>query len=191
MVLSLNPSSGWNASGNFDLSLVFSLQQTSTYLAGVVSANYSNPGYSDFTALYDRYRIEEVEVAIMYGTNAYPPGTQAVAQLPILNVVFDPSDNSTFSLSSIMQYQNLHTVQLGNLRNSNGYVVKFKPRSLITAGGSAAAATEMNPWLSKDTPTVPHYGLKLFYDNAGSGINSIIGQCNFYVKYHLAMTSSQ
>lgn len=187
----VTPTTGWNASSNFDLGLTFSLASTFVYLAGTLNSTQSNPGSGDFTALYDRYRLESVEVSLMGGTNMYPAATGAAAQLPIMNIVFDPSDISTFSLSSILQYQNLHTVQLGNQRTQNGYVIKFKPRPLLTAGGSAVAASELNPWISKDVPSTPYYGLKIFYDAAGSALATQISAVSFYVKYNWAFTSSQ
>lgn len=184
-VVSLNPSLGINAT-NFDLQMSFSLSQTSFYLGGSLLANAANPGASDFTALYDAYRIEAVEVAFIYGTNAYPAAGLTQYQLPIMNIVMDPTDISTISLSSILQYQNLITVQLGNVRTQNGYVLKFSPKPTLSAGANATAAVDINPWLNIDVPTVPYYGLKMFYDNAGSTYNGVIGSLTFYVKYHWA-----
>jgi hypothetical protein len=186
----ITPSTGWNAAG-FDLEISFSLNNTSFYIGGVLAGTAANPGASDFTALYDFYRLESVEVSLMYGANMFAPGTAAVAQLPIMNIAFDPSDLSVTSLSSILQYQNLRTVQLGNQRTQNGYVVSCKPRPLLTGGGSATAVVETNPWLNKDTPTIPYYGLKIFYDNAGSTAATVIGIVSFYIKYHWAFRLSQ
>ena len=186
----ITPSTGWNAAG-FDLGLTFSLNSTNFYIAGALAGTAANPGASDFTALYDFYRLDSVEVSMMYGANMFAPGTAAVAQLPIMNIAFDPSDISTFSLSSILQYQNLHTVQMGNIRTQNGYVVTCRPVPLLTAGGTATAVVEVNPWLSKDTPTIPYYGLKIFYDSAGSTAATVIGVVSFYIKYHWSFKLSQ
>lgn len=189
-VFSLTPSTGWNATG-FDLEVVFSLSSTAFFIGGVLAATASNPGSSDFTALFDLYRLDSVEVSIMYGVNSNAPGIVSTAQLPIINIVFDPTDSSAISLSSILQYNNLQTVQLGNQRNNNGYVIRCKPRPLLTATGSAVAAAETNPWISKDVPAVQYLGLKMFYDSAGSTATTVIGQVSFYVKYNWSMKLSQ
>lgn len=186
----ITPSTGWNASG-FDLEISFSLNSTNFYIGGVLAGTAANPGASDFTALYDFYRLDSVEVSLMYGANMFAPGTAAVAQLPIMNIAFDPSDISVTSLSSILQYQDLHTVQMGNQRTMNGYVVQCKPRPLLTAGGTATAVVQENPWINKDTPTIPYYGLKIFYDSAGSTAATVIGIVSFYIKYHWSMKLSQ
>lgn len=186
----ITPNTGFAGLNLFDLEMTFSLNQTQFYVGGVLYSNASNPGASDFTALYDFYRLDKVEVAIMYGANSFSPGPSTVAQLPILNIVFDPSDSSAISLSSILQYQNLHIVQMGNQRTQNGYTVTCAPRPLISAGGTQSAV-EMNPWINKDTPGVAYYGIKMFYDNAGSTLATSIGNLTFYVKYHWSFKLSQ
>lgn len=185
-VVQMNPSSGWNALG-FDLQISFSLSQTSFYIAGSLLGNAANPGASDFTSLYDSYKLEHIELACMFGTNAYAAAGVTQYQLPIVNVVVDPSDISTISLSSILQYANLQTVQFGNTNTQNGWVMKFSPKPTLSAGANAVAAVEENPWLNIDVPTTPYYGVKMFFDNAGSTYNGVIGTMTFYVKYHWAM----
>lgn len=182
-ILSLIPSTGFNGTA-FDCELSFSLSTLNVFIAGSLAAATSNPGSSDFTALYDFYRLASVEVSFMYSANSAPMAPAAAAQLPILSVVFDPSDVSVISLSSILQYQDLHVVQLGNMRTSNGYVLKCKPTPQLSAGGSAAAVVRENPWLNIDVPTTPYYGIKMFYDSSGSTVTSITGYLNLYVKYN-------
>jgi len=189
-VVTLNPTSGFNTVG-FDLSIVFSLNATQFFIGGVLASTASNPGASDFTSLYDQYRLEGVEVAFMYGANLIAPGLATAAQLPIMNIVFDATDVSTISLSSILQYQDLHVVQLGNQRTQNGYTVVCKPRPLSTLSSTAQAGVMNAPWISKDTPTVGHYGIKMFYDSAGSTLNAVMGTLTMYVKYKWAFRLSQ
>jgi hypothetical protein len=182
-ILDMRPATGFNGVA-FDCELSFSLNSLFVYLGGTLNATTANPGASDFTALYDSYRLASVEISFMYSGNSAPLAPAASPQLPILNIIFDPTDTSVISLSSILQYQDLHIVQLGNLRTSNGYVLKCRPTPLITAGGSATAASNFNPWLNIDTPTVPYFGIKMFYDSSGSSVSTITGYLNLYVKYN-------
>lgn len=179
----MRPATGFNGVA-YDCELSFSLNSTFVYLGGVLNATTSNPGASDFTALYDYYKLDKVEISFMFSGNSAPLAPATASQLPILNIVFDPTDTSVVSLSSILQFQDLHTVQLGNMRTQNGYVIQCSPRPLLTAGGSATAVAEANPWLNIDTPTVPYYGIKMFYDNSGSTVTAITGYLNLYIKYH-------
>ena len=187
----MTPSTGWNA-GGFDLEIGFSLSVTNFYIAGALASAAANPGASDFTALYDFYRLDKVELCFMLSSNIYAPGTLAAAPaLPILNIAFDPSDVSVTSLSSILQYQNLQTVQLGNQRTQSGYVVVCQPRPRMTAGGNATAAVEVNPWMNKDVTTTEYLGVKVFYDAGGSTVSTAIGSITIYTKYFWSFKLSQ
>jgi hypothetical protein len=192
-VFSIQPNSGLNASGNFDFGYTFSLSQTIRYIAGTASSVISNPGSGDFTALYDQWRIDAVELAFMFGANSVSAGALATAQLPIINMVFDPTDSSTISLSSILQYQELHTVQLGNQQNtSNGYTIRMVPTARLLDGTTTTyAVADPIKWVSIDSPAVEHFGIKCFYDNAGSTLTTVIGSVTVYVKYFLSMKRSK
>lgn len=168
------------------MGISFALDNTNFFAGGVLQSAASNSGYTDFTALYDSYKLEKVELAIMWSTNAYAPTTTGGALLPIFNIVFDPNDVSVTSLSSILQYRNLRTVQMGNLRNTAGYVMEIHPVPAISAIGGTDAVTLMQPWLNIDQPDIPHYGVKIFYDDASSSLATNIGTVSFYVKYHWA-----
>ena len=185
----MTPTTGFNGVAS-DMEIAFSLNATNFYLGGVLASSASNPGASDFLALYDEYKIDQVEVALMYGGNSVTPGVPGTIQLPILLVVFDATDTSATSLSSMLQYQNLNVVQLGNNRNSSGYTFKCAPRAQTTVGGSAVAGSSVT-WINIDTPSVNHLGVKVFYDSAGSTLASIAGTLQVYVKYHLSMRSSR
>jgi len=190
-VVSIQPNTGINASG-FDICYTFSLSTTNRYVAGVLGSAISNPGSSDFTALYDQWRIDAVELAFMFGANSVPTGTLATAQLPIFNFVYDPSDSSVISLSSILQYQELHTVQLGNQQNtSNGYTIRIVPYSRVLDGSSSTYAVDGSKWINIDSPAVEHFGVKGFYDSAGSTLTTVIGSVTVYIKYFLSMKRSR
>lgn len=184
------PVSGFNAVA-FDMEINFSLQQTLVLIAGSLASTVANTGYSDFVALYDQYRIDAVEISCMYGANAFAPGSTSGAQNPVLIMVFDPSDSSVISLSSILQYNNVKVIQLGNQRVANGYTLTVRPTPLVTNAGTPSGVPTSAPWLSKDTPTVTHYGLKMFIDTLGSTSVTIAGTIEFYVKYHLSMRLPQ
>jgi len=189
------PATGWNGAA-YDMEISFSLQNTYVYVGGALYQTLPNTGSTDFTALYDQYKIDMVELSIMYGVSAYiSPGTTtgtATSQNPVLLAAFDPTDSSVISLSSILQYNDLKVIQLSAERVQNGYALQFRPVPLITAGGNPAALShKVAPWISKDAPTVPHYGVKLFLDNLGGGMPTAAGNIELYVKYHLSMKLPQ
>jgi hypothetical protein len=187
----LSPTLGWGLGGAFDLEIDFSLNTTQYYVGGSSAGNIANPGASELVALYDQYRIDMVEVSFMYGANAVAPGPASTPNLPILNIVFDPSDNSVITLTSILQYQNLQTVMLGNSRTQDGYVLSCRPVPDLYAGASAGALVPTSAqWIAVDLPIVPHHGLKIVYDPAAVTSSASIGNVSIYVKYHYSMKSS-
>jgi hypothetical protein len=189
------PATGLGGTAQFNMQFSFSLQNTLIYINGTLVSTNANPGYSDFTSLFDEYALESVEMSFMCDLNSVNPGAVGTMTLPILNIVFDPNDSALCSLSDVLQYQDLHTVQLGNQRTANGYVLKFKPTPLITASlpdGSFAGSRTQNGlnWLACRYPTVPHLGIKLFYDNCGSTLATEGGSLVFYIKYNWKMRTS-
>ena len=124
----------------------FSLASTITIVGGSADVVTPNPGASDFYPLFDEYRIDAVEVGIMYSNNAFGPCAAATSPImPILNLAFDPSDSATTALSTILQYQNLQTVQLGNQRTQDGFVVRCAPVPNVDVQTQTATIGTMVP----------------------------------------------
>lgn len=182
------PTAGFASLGN-DIEIGFALSNTYTYVGGGALGVIPNPGSSDFTTLYDEYRIDGVEVSFLWSSNAFTPGN-GTAALPIINIVFDPSDTSAVSLSTALSYQNVQTLQMGNQRMQNGFVVRCKPVPNITTPGTGQVVPTSAPWMSVDTPNIIHNALKFVYDPAGSAVATSIGTLSLYVKYHLSFRLS-
>lgn len=136
------------------------------------------PNVTEFTNLFDMYRINKVVVRFRplpvggFGTTptAIVDNSQAVCFI-------DYDDNSVtgLTLSSVKQHQNLrwlNTVSAdGSIPKKN--VVVFRPKVLGNVndvGGTSYAMSQYrgkNPWLDIQYTQVPHLGLKL-----------VIGQTN-------------
>lgn len=186
----LYPASGFYNGGQFDLALAFSLKETVVYLHGVSTVIASNSGYTELTALFDEWRIESVELAVMVDLNSVNPGAVGTMSLPLMNIAFDPNDADSISQSVILQYEDVHIVQLGNQRTADGYVLKFTPsalsQSLTTAATSSSAMhIPKGTWLRTSVPDVAHYGIKMFYDNCGSSLATEGASMVLYAKYNL------
>jgi len=196
--LTLNPSLGWSSSGHFDLGLTFSASIVNSYLGGVVATANSIPGSGDIPGLFEWWRIDFVEIQfLLNGNDLVVNNANAVAALPVLNIAFDPNDSSTFSLSSILQYENLKTVQMGNMRNAEGYTIRFRPTVLPTvvySGGTLSALTRPERQKPVDCSTdflaAEHYGLKIFYDPGLFNTNGTVANINMYchIQYTLSNT---
>jgi len=80
------PNTGFNGVA-FDLEMGFSLQNTTVYLGGALTTTFTNPGYTDIVNMFQEWKIDEVEVMVLYSNNASQINN--ISNLPILNVVTD------------------------------------------------------------------------------------------------------
>lgn len=197
--ISLNPSTGWNSTGNFDLALAFTLSNVNVYAGGSILAANSVPGSSEITSLFEWWRLDFVEIQMFLNANNVDMTTTAASvSLPIINIAFDPNDVSASSLSSILQYDSLRTIQLGNVRTAEGYTFKCQPRILPLAQLATSTATPQpikpNPqpmWISTDAPNVNHFGVKMQYDPGFATTNALTSNVIMYVRLHYSAQATK
>jgi hypothetical protein len=173
----LNESYGFSSAA-MDLEFSFSLQQVLIYLGGVLVYTVAIPGAAEFVALFAEYRIKKASVRMFYNNNTSSLTTAATLSLPLVNVVFDPSDVSAVTLASVLQYPNCRTFQLGNGAEAPP-CFSISPVVPVGAAGIGNAMLMSSPWLSTDQPAVQHFGMKIVYDPSNA-VNTAIGSINFY-----------
>lgn len=186
--LNINPSTGFATAGN-NLNLVFALQGVSYFINGTGVGLIAFPNYSEFTALFDQYMIESMEVELYWSKNsAAESGTNAVQ--PLIWSAYDYDDASNTSLSSLQQYPAIRSTALGE---DGGKVLKMKispvPRVQLPdgSGGTAYAPTlDRNPWIDCGYPAVEHLGVKTYLDTFGRTASLDIGTIKVVVRGHFA-----
>lgn len=197
--ISLNDVTGFviGAVASPDLALSFSLGDTYLYLAGVLASTVANPGATDISNLFEQFRIQNVELQFFYSYNTAmsanyvgeTPANTALA-LPVLNFAYDPNDTNDTDLTAILQYNNMRSIQLGNNRTSDGFILKFAPVPQISANTVPATSqpvAQVRAWINTDYPTTNHYGLKVVLDpiTTGTSTGDIIGYLQIYARYHI------
>lgn len=145
-------------------------------------------GVSEFTSLYDQYKIMGCRVKMIPLSNVAQ--VQNTASLPTLVTVRDYDDavvpsSTTAGVNEIYQRQDCRerrfgsTVQLGIRPRVAAQVYN----SVTTSGYSNVKA----PWLDINSPAVPHYGIKGFIRNlnlsATSATTAIRIDCSFVVGF--------
>lgn len=124
--------------------------------------NLSSP--SDFTNLYDMYRINKI---MLYLERQTPPNaSQFMTGLPNkkIRVVHDYNDAAPLTdEDQYLQYSNCKSYSA----NKNIAITLYPKinNAVENAGGSANAFTSMSSnrvWLSCEDDVVPHFGLKIF-----------------------------
>jgi len=140
---------------NVPFSMIFSLDQLAQY--------------TDITAICDKFKITNVAVKVMYNATAVA-GTAATAAypsfMPIIKYITDSDDGVPQSALDLNAKMGLKTKTL-----ANGKMVKLRcsPRVAAPIYQSAVATAYEVPnkatYINSTYPTVPHYGIKGYFEN--------------------------
>lgn len=149
--------------------------------------------FSDFTNIADRYKITKVDVKILYNANAIA-GSAALgsypSMLPVIHWINDQDDNGVQTALSLREKMGLKSRTCGD-----GKFVKFsvvpKPAAVV-APGTAFAVPTKPMWINSSYTTVPHYGIKGYFQNWSLQVASTAVSCfTFELKYHVTLRDLQ
>lgn len=137
----------------------------------------SLPGYTDFTDLFDEYKIDKVKITWMPDTqqsleNAGIGGTTCFTAL-------DFDDSATVLLSGLQQYE---TCQLHNaLRPFTRTVV---PRFAVGAySGAFTSYKNTSGWIDVASTSVIHYGIKVCLPQQSGSPNTYTPVMEMWVSF--------
>jgi hypothetical protein len=134
------------------------------------TANAHISQFSSFSAVFDQYRIMEIEVWLQPTTSA---ATSLGSNTSTFCSVIDYDDSNTpLTMSSLYQYEN--TI-LGN--TANGHYRKFRPHIATAAytGSFSGYENQKSQWIDVASSTVQHYGVKMGIDVSNNV--SVLVQC--------------
>jgi len=124
-------------------------------------------GYTNFTSLFDQYMLDAVRVSIVPNNNAINLQVNTTVNLVPLYCVVDYDDASVpTSIAQMREYDNCIICEPGE-----SIIRTFSPR-LAAAAYSGAFTSFLNlgpQWIDAASPTVAHYGLKIFIPGVASG----------------------
>lgn len=130
-------------------------------------------GISSWLAVFDQYRIKEIEVWITPSSSA----SSTVDNFRWLSVV-DYDDASTPSFNGLLQYSNVTDAG----RNEAVYR-RFTPHITVTmnvAGSSVLAKNQTADWIDSAQPTATHFGIKVAMSSTATTV--ILAE---RVRFHL------
>lgn len=128
------------------------------------------PNASEFTSLFDQYRIAGVKTRFLpRGNSSELTGASGGNISSIASVIdYDDGTAPTGGISQISQYQSFKLT-----RSDQQHTRYFKPRLNVAAINSVAGGTQnklnMRGWLDCDVSTTEHYGLKVVVPAPPSG----------------------
>lgn len=182
-------------SGNFDLQFSFSLQKVQMYIAGATWYNWDMPSYTDFTNLYDKYRIDWIDVSMTFNSNTSTPAGGGVTTMPKVFVAEDNDDVSASNLAVIQQYDNLKIFQFGA---GDGVMKTFrihpKCQEMVyyTAALTGYQPSSSKKFIDTQYPNIPMYGLKAVIDPiVYTAATQPLGYISMSFKYHITCESTK
>lgn len=124
---------------------------------------------TSFTAIFDQYRIDEVEVWMVPNLSAT---TNNSPSLWYSVVDYDDAVAPTM-LATLQQYTNVIMTPM-----SNGHYVRFKPHcaEAVYAGAFTSYGNILAPWIDSTSSSVQHYGFKAGFNSTPNayGVQMVI-----------------
>lgn len=175
------------------LSLSFSLDALRVNLGSTQIAAVVVPNYTEFGALFDKFRIDKVDV--YYTSSVYSNGAMGANQsmyMPACAYTVDTDDANAATCSDLQQYSTCKYTQFGGNQAKPKLLASFKPMpslALYSNGTTVSGVGDLNSknlWLDCGTPGTYHYGMKFGLDQVSTTLTAQTWyMINFQVRYHL------
>lgn len=145
------------------------------------------PGASEFTTLFDQYRIKFVECHFIPDNNvAFLTATGDTMPRALLLTVPDYDDDTAPTLSSMFEREGTQFVPVRQ-QHVRRFVPRCQTAAWQTGGATGVAVMPRNQWLDVGSPSIPHYGIKYYLEalNASTAPGTISYRCMSYVTVEL------
>jgi len=150
------------------LGLAFKLSEVN-FTGNLVNPPLINvPNYTEFTALFDYYRIRGVHIKMIYTNNvantSSAVGTAQSIALPTVQCMYDYDDaNAPTTEGELLQRPGVKLLTMGTNGPLNLSVVpKYANQILTDAGVQPAGIGKASDWLDGNFPGIPHFGYKMW-----------------------------
>lgn len=162
---------------------------TGTY--GALSFKLSDlPNYTEFTNLYDEYRIKAVKLHFVPTSNSNVAQdtsgtTGGQTSVPALYTWIDTDDNT--APTQLTQGQQFQTFK------AHGMLDRMRVRSLVPevstalySGSFTSYGQVKNQWIDNNSPSVVHYGLKYAIMNGTASYGALDIVATYYLEFRKA-----
>lgn len=145
------------------------INSSGTYFKGYHFTFASTPAVTEFTTLFDQYRINKIAVKFVpnFTGSDLNPGTTYVA-LPNIHTVLDyDSSTDPTSIDELLQYD---TYRLR--KGGRPFTMVWTPAVEMDVGGVSGAGLKFKQWLDCATTSIKHYGIRLAVEAAGGTVTT-------------------
>lgn len=175
--ISYAPSSGFFAGGP-NLQFNFSGSASEIRVGGVATFGPTLVNSSEFSALFDQWRINMITIRLDWNTNsAATADINSVA--PLLFIVPDYDDSGDANVAALLQYPSVRTHSF----YQNGYspfIYTMTPTPLKDVAGTGMltsySSDTSRPFIRTAELGTPHYGIKLATTSMGAASTIATGQ---------------
>lgn len=191
--LSYIPLSGLNDTVNTGQSatFAFSLQDVRSYINAGSGAT-AVPNSSEFTNLFDCWRIKSVKCSVYFQDNTSTTSVNTT-NMPLMNYVWDPEDRAVEAITDLLQHPGVKRYQFGNGAAKGGCLVTYgKPAAemsgvVTTSTTTATRQNARSTWYQTTSPSVEYNSLKIVMDPIGATLATSEGVFSFYfdITYEL------
>lgn len=171
-----NPAVGIDGFPYNTLQVTFAPGGINWRIAGTSVYTDAVPNATEFTSLYDQWRLKGVVVRFDASTNIYSNSGIAYAT-PLVYYIADYDDPNDTTLTDMQQYPQMRVHSF----NSGGYsplILGCKPVPLNTLASAGFLNTfgvgYNDEWLRTAEFSVPHYGLKYAFNANGGTQNTTV-----------------
>lgn len=184
--IALNQSTGFNGSNNINWG--FGLKGVYGYRGGSLFWLPSVPGFSEWQALFDYYKINAVKMNVFFCKNTSDQSGGSTIGMPILLIANDFDDLAEpMTLDLMNQRVGCRHVQFAaDQPNGIAHYVKPKPSYIVQQTADDGTLTTANAgipfgttWLDCAQSNIVHAGIKILYDNQGLTTATALGNVTF------------
>lgn len=148
------------------------------------SQSFVIPDSSDFQRLFDFFRLNRVDMKMIWQANEHIYQTAGGTLVtPLIHCVTDKDDTGLFSLNDLLQYPTHRAIQLGSINNYQATHTVIKPGVQIESQtdllSTLPSTTRYSPWCDTGVPNVKHNGIKLSWDDFDINTNQLNGRIEF------------
>lgn len=158
---------------------VLTLTSGSSTFAGFDFSLNDLPNNSEFTALYDNYKINAVKISFIPQQDANVSlslANNAIANARFFSAIDYTDSSGPVTINELREYKTVKWTSL--LRTHTRYI--YKPKILDSSGFSVA------PWMATTSSAANYFGLKIAIEDIQStGITSFTYkiECKYYLSF--------
>jgi len=178
---------GWiiGAGTSEAINFVFDPTGVTAYVAALTSTTFPLPNAAELAALYDRVRIDKVEITWAGNHQAQTGANNTAGYPPRFLICNDDNDGvGTASIASIQQHQNKSFLDGSGLQNK--WVVYPKYQRIVYLTSLVSNYEPSRGFVNADA-AIPHYGTKLGISNLSTFSASTSGFVDFTFKYFMTL----